>query len=160
MGLEIAFRQAVREDTGLILQFIRELAAYEKLLDQVETTKAVLEEWLFDKEKAEVLFITVDGKEAGYALYFDNFSTFLGRAGLYLEDLFVKPEFRGQGLGKALLARVAQTAIARGCGRVEWTCLNWNRPSINFYRSLGANPQSDWTLYRLAGDALKKLAAE
>ena len=152
------FRFARREDTGLILQFIRELADYEKMLDQVVADEATLEEWLFDKQKAEVLFVMADGKEAGFALFFHNFSTFLGRAGLYLEDLYVKPEYRGQGYGKAILKKLAQIAVERGCGRLEWWCLNWNRPSIDFYLSLGAEPMSDWTVYRIAGDTLTLLA--
>lgn len=152
------FRFSRREDTGLILQFIRELADYEKMLDQVVADEATLEEWLFDKQKAEVLFVMADGKEAGFALFFHNFSTFLGRAGLYLEDLYVKPEYRGQGYGKAILKKLAQIAVERGCGRLEWWCLDWNRPSIDFYLSLGAEPMSDWTVYRIAGDTLTLLA--
>ncbi len=157
--MKTTFRSAVREDTKLILQFIRELAAYEKMPDQVTATEPVLEEWLFDRKKAEVLFILTDGVEIGYALFFHNFSTFLGRAGIYLEDLYVRPEHRGCGYGKALLTEVAKIAVRRGCGRMEWNCLNWNRPSIDFYLSLSAVPQSDWTLYRLAGDTLRRLAA-
>ena len=152
------FRFARREDTGLILQFIRELVDYEKMLDQVVADEATLEEWLFDKQKAEVLFVMADGKEAGFALFFHNFSTFLGRAGLYLEDLYVKPEYRSQGYGKAILKKLAQIAVERGCGRLEWWCLDWNRPSIDFYLSLGAEPMSDWTVYRIAGDTLTLLA--
>jgi GNAT superfamily N-acetyltransferase len=158
--LEVTFRNAVREDTKLILQFIRELAEYEKMRDQVTATEAVLEEWLFDQHKAEVVFLLLNGKEAGYALFFHNFSTFLGRSGIYLEDLYVKPECRGRGFGRALLAKVAAVAAQRGCGRLEWACLDWNRPSIDFYLSLGAEPQSEWTPYRLSGDALRRLAAQ
>lgn len=152
------FRYARREDTPLILQFIKELADYEKMLDEVVADEATLEEWLFDKQKAEVIFVMADGTEAGFALFFHNFSTFLGRAGLYLEDLYVKPEYRGKGYGKAILKKLAQIAVERGCGRLEWWCLDWNRPSIDFYLSLGAEPMSDWTVYRIAGDTLAALA--
>lgn len=154
----IRIRPAVREDVPLILGFIRELAEYEKLSDQVVADEKTLESWIFDKQKAEVLFALADGKEAGFALFFHNFSTFLGRAGIYLEDLFVKPEYRGLGLGKALLRALAQTALERGCGRLEWSCLDWNTPSINFYLSLGAQPMDGWTTYRLTGDTLENMA--
>lgn len=154
----LSFRFAERRDTALILRFIRELAAYEKLLDEVVATEGALEEWLFDKQKAEVIFAVADGREIGFALFFHNFSTFLGRAGLYLEDLYVLPEYRGCGYGKAILKRLAEIAAERGCGRLEWWCLDWNQPSIDFYRSLGAEPMQDWTVYRLAGDTLKNLA--
>ena len=160
MKTELNFRFAVREDTPLILQMIRELADYEKLLDEVVATELVLEEWLFDRQKAEVLFAVAEGKEVGFALYFHNFSTFLGRAGLYLEDLFVLPEYRGRGVGKAILRRLAALAVERGCGRLEWWCLDWNTPSIAFYRSLGAEPMSDWTVYRITGQTLQDLAGE
>ena len=160
MKTELNFRFAVREDTPLILQMIRELADYEKLLDEVVATEPVLEEWLFDRQKAEVLFAVAEGKEVGFALYFHNFSTFLGRAGLYLEDLFVLPEYRGRGVGKAILRRLAALAVERGCGRLEWWCLDWNTPSIAFYRSLGAEPMSDWTVYRITGQTLQDLAGE
>lgn len=152
------FRYAERKDTKLILQFIKELADYEKMLDEVIADEATLEEWIFDKQKAEVIFAVVDGKEVGFALFFHNFSTFLGRAGIYLEDLFVYPEYRGKGYGKALLKRLAAIAIERGCGRLEWWCLDWNQPSIDFYLSFGAKPMKDWTVYRIAGDALRDLA--
>lgn len=156
----LTFRFAQPEDTPLILQFIRDLADYEQMLDQVVATEALLREWIFDRKKAEVIFAVADGAEVGFALFFHNFSTFLGRAGLYLEDLFVKPEFRGKGYGKAILKELSRIAVERGCGRMEWWCLDWNRPSIEFYLSLGAEPMSDWTVYRLAGDTLKKLAEE
>ena len=152
------FRNAQREDTPLILGFIRGLAEYEKMLSDVVADEKTLEEWIFDKQKAEVIFVLENGKEVGFALYFHNFSTFLGRAGIYLEDLFVKPEHRGKGYGKALLRKRAQTAVERGCGRLEWWCLNWNKPSIDFYLSLGAEPMTDWTVYRVAGDTLTELA--
>lgn len=152
------FRKAERADTGLILQFIRDLAEYEKMLDEVVADEATLETWLFDKQKAEVIFAVAEGTEVGFALFFHNFSTFLGRAGIYLEDLFVKPEYRGRGYGKAILKKLASIAVERGCGRLEWWCLDWNKPSIDFYLSLGAEPMSDWTVYRFAGDTLKELA--
>ena len=153
-------RYAREADTALILCFIRELADYEQMLDQVVADEATLHEWLFVKRKAEVLIGEMDGKPVGFALFFHNFSTFLGRAGLYLEDLYVRPELRGRGLGKALLARLAAIAVERGCGRMEWWCLDWNRPSIDFYRSLGAEPMEDWTVYRLTGDTLSNLARQ
>ena len=136
-------RYAERKDTAIILNFIKELALYENMLDQVVATEELLEEWLFDKKAAEVLLAVEDGREVGFALFFHNFSTFLGRAGIYLEDLFVLPEFRGRGFGKALLRKLAQTAIERGCGRLEWACLDWNKPSIDFYLSLGAKPMDE-----------------
>ena len=153
-------RFATREDAGKILAFIKELAAYEKMENEVVATEALLCEWIFDKQKAEVIFAVEDGAEVGFALFFHNFSTFLGRAGIYLEDLYVKPEYRGRGFGKALIKRLAAIAKERGCGRLEWWCLDWNRPSIDFYLSLGAEPMNDWTVYRVAGDALAALAEE
>ena len=156
--MEIRF--ATREDAGKILAFIKELAAYEKMEHEVVATEALLCEWIFDKQKAEVIFAVEDGAEVGFALFFHNFSTFLGRAGIYLEDLYVKPEYRGRGFGKALIKRLAAIAKERGCGRLEWWCLDWNKPSIDFYLSLGAEPMNDWTVYRVAGDALAALAEE
>ena len=154
------YRFAKREDTGLILYFIRELASYEKMLDEVVADEETLKSWIFDKQKAEVIFAMDNGKEVGFALFFHNFSTFLGRSGVYLEDLYVMPEYRGKGYGKGLLKTLAQIAVERGCGRLEWWCLDWNKPSIDFYLSLGAEPMVDWTVYRIAGDTLTKLAAE
>lgn len=158
MSTELRFRFAERKDVSLILKFIKDLAEYEKMLDEVIADELTLEEWIFDKKKAEVIFAVVGGEEVGFALFFHNFSTFLGRAGLYLEDLYVLPEYRGKGYGKAILKRLAEIAVERKCGRLEWWCLDWNKPSIDFYRSLGAEPMSDWTVYRLSGDTLKKLA--
>ena len=152
------FRYADAADTGQILDFIKELAAYEKMSDEVVATEDLLREQIFEKGGAEVIFALEDGKEVGFALFFHNFSTFLGRSGLYLEDLFVKPEYRGKGYGKGLLKQLARIALERGCGRMEWWCLDWNQPSIDFYRSLDAEPMSDWTTYRLAGDTLRKMA--
>ncbi len=158
MDGNLTFKNAERKDTALILRFIKELADYEKMSDQVVADEATLEEWIFDKQKAEVIFALEDGKEVGFALFFHNFSTFLGRAGIYLEDLYVKPECRGKGYGKAILKKLASIAVERGCGRLEWWCLDWNKPSIDFYLSLGAEPMSDWTVYRITGDTLKQLA--
>lgn len=158
MKNELTFRYAQRSDTHLILQFIRALADYEKMSDEVVADEETLEEWIFDKGKAEVLFAVVDEKEIGFALFFHNFSTFLGRAGIYLEDLYVKPEYRGKGYGKAILKQLASIAVERKCGRLEWWCLDWNQPSIDFYLSLGAEPMSDWTVYRMTGDTLNNLA--
>ena len=154
---EVTFRKAVREDVPLILEFIRGLAEYEKMSDEVVATEEILDEWLFDKEKAEVIFTIAEGEEVGFDLFFHNFSTFLGRAGIYLEDLFVKPKYRGNGYGKAILKRLAQIAVERGCGRLEWSCLDWNQPSIDFYLSLGATPMSGWTGYRLTGETLANI---
>ncbi|HNW87140.1 MAG TPA: GNAT family N-acetyltransferase [Candidatus Limiplasma sp.] len=158
--MPLAFRFATQEDTPLILHFIRELAEYEHMLDQVIATESVLSDWLFTQRKAETVFAVLDGVEVGFALFFHNFSTFLGRSGLYLEDLFVKPAYRGQGIGKAIFRELARIAIQRGCGRLEWWCLDWNRPSIDFYLSMGAQPMEEWTVYRLTGDTLQKLASE
>lgn len=160
MEVTMRFRYAERKDTKLILQFIKELADHENMLDEVVADEKTLEEWIFDKQKAEVIFALEDGAEVGFALFFHNFSTFLGRAGIYLEDLYVRPEYRGKGYGKALLKKLASIATERGCGRLEWWCLDWNKPSIDFYLSLGAEPMNDWTVYRIAGDTLYELANE
>ena len=151
-------RTASVEDCGRILQMIRALARYEKMEDQVVATEDLLREWIFEKKKAEVLFATEDGREVGFALFFHHFSTFLGRAGIYLEDLYVMPEYRGKGHGKALLKRLAQITLERGCGRMDWQCLDWNERSIAFYRSLGAEALDDWTGYRLSGKTLEEMA--
>ncbi len=151
---EVTFRFAERKDCKLILDFIKKLASYEKMSDDVVATESLLEEWIFDKKKAEVIFAVVDGKEVGFALFFHNFSTFLGRAGIYLEDLFVLEEYRGNGYGKALLKKLAQITRERGCGRLEWCCLDWNTPSVDFYLALGAERMDDWTTFRLSGDTL------
>ena len=153
----LTYRFANEDDCGLILEFIRALAAYEKMSDEVVATESLLREWIFEKQKAEVIFACEDGKEVGFALFFHNFSTFLGRAGIYLEDLFVLPEYRGKGYGKGLLRKLAQIAEERGCGRLEWWCLDWNKPSIDLYKSLGAEPMDEWTTYRLTGEKLKEM---
>ncbi len=154
----MTFRFACEADTPLILQFIRELANYEHMLDQVTASEDILADQLSRQKKAEVVFAVEEGQEIGFALFFHNFSTFLGRAGLYLEDLYVRPEHRRKGVGKALLKKLASIAVERGCGRMEWWCLDWNRPSIEFYCSLGAEPMEAWTVYRLAGETLEHLA--
>ena len=143
MENKITFRFAKKEDTGLILDFIKKLAIYEKMLDEVVATEDLLKEWIFEKEKAEVIFALYDGKEVGFALFFHNFSTFLGRSGIYLEDLFVLEEYRHKGIGKAVLKKLAEITVERGCGRLEWSCLNWNKPSIDFYLSLNATPMNE-----------------
>ena len=155
---ELSFRCAEEKDCGLILFFIKELASYEKMSDQVIADEDLLHEWIFEKKKAEVIFACEGGKEIGFAVFFHNFSTFLGRAGLYLEDLYIMPEYRGKGYGKGTLKKLAKIAVERGCGRLEWWCLDWNRLSIDFYRSLGAGPMEDWTVYRITGNTLKKLS--
>lgn len=156
----IVIRPAVREDVGRILAFIRELAEYEKLAHEAVADEAGLAAQLFGvTPRAEVLIAEVDGEAAGFALFFHNFSTFLGKPGLYLEDLFVRPAFRGYGLGKRLMVRLAKLAVERDCGRFEWSVLDWNQPAIDFYRSLGAVGMEEWTVQRVAGDALAALAA-
>ena len=154
-----AFRPAVPGDEGLILDFICALAEYEHMSDQVVATPALLREWIFEKQKAEVIFAVAEGREVGFALFFHNFSTFLGRAGIYLEDLFVLPEERGKGYGRALLKELARVTVERGCGRLEWSCLDWNRPSIDFYtKRMRAVPMDEWTVYRLTGETLIEAA--
>ena len=151
-------RFADEGDTALILNFIRELAEYEKMSDQVIATEELLREWIFEKKKAEVIFAVENGTAVGFALFFHNFSTFIGRSGIYLEDLFVRPEYRGRGHGKALIRELARITVKRGCGRLEWCCLDWNKPSIDFYLSLGAQAMDEWTVYRLAGEDLENFA--
>lgn len=160
MDTNLRFRSAAEDDTGLILRFIKALAEFEHLSDKVSADEALLREWLFDKKIAEVIFAVADGKEVGFALFFHSFSTFLGKAGIYLEDLYVIPEFRDLGYGKALMKKLARIAAERGCGRFEWQCLDWNRAGIDFYLSLGAEPLTDWTLYRVSGKSLLDLAYE
>lgn len=152
-----SFRYATREDASLILSFIKGIAEYERMLDLVINTEEMIEQVVFEQKRAEVIFVLEDGKEVGFALFFHNYSTFVGRAGLYLEDLFVWPEYRGKGYGKALFCKVASIAKERGCGRMEWTCLDWNEPSIRFYLSMGATPMDEWTTYRLTADGIDKL---
>ena len=159
MSGQLRIAPATENDLGLILSFIRKLAEYEKLSHMVVATEENIREHVFGPNPvAEVLLAYWDQEPVGFALFFRNYSTFLGRAGIYLEDLFVDPEQRGKGIGKALLIRLAQIAVERGYGRLEWAVLNWNTPSIEFYRSLGAAPEDEWTVYRVTGDALARLA--
>lgn len=157
---ELRIRMATETDIPMILTFIRELADYENMLEEVVATEELLREWLFERRKAEVIFGELAGEPVAFALFFHNFSTFLGRAGIYLEDLYVSPKMRGRGFGKRMLRHLARLAVERGCGRLEWWCLDWNKDSIAFYLSLGAEAMSDWTVYRVAGDGLRKLAEQ
>jgi len=151
---------ATAQDVAVILRFIEKLAEYEKLSHECVATEAALRKWLFGSHPmAEVLLAYWAAEPAGFALYFHNFSTFLARPGIYLEDLFVEPAHRGKGIGKALLIRLAAIATERGCGRLEWSVLDWNKPSIEFYRKLGAVAKDEWTIFRLTGEALHNLAA-
>jgi GNAT superfamily N-acetyltransferase len=153
-------RPATAADTALILDLIRGLAEYERLPNEVIATEELLRGSLFGPvPAAEVVIAEVEGEAAGFALFCHNYSTFLGRRGLWLEDLFVRPAFRGQGIGRALLGHLAEVAVARGCGRLEWSVLDWNESAIGFYRSLGAVPMDEWTTFRVTGDALRRLAA-
>ncbi|HUN70907.1 MAG TPA: GNAT family N-acetyltransferase [Steroidobacteraceae bacterium] len=155
----ITIRPAGRDDVPVVLEFIRDLARYERLEHEVSATEAQLRAALFGERRyAEVVFACRGAEPVGFALYFHNFSTFKGRPGIYLEDLFVRPEARGRGIGKQLLAYLAHTAVERGCARLEWAVLDWNEPSIGFYRSLGAVPMNEWTVFRLTGEALTLLA--
>ena len=159
--MPVSIRPATRDDVALILRFIRELAEYEKLAHEVEATEERLAETLFPADRkpaAECVIAEHEGQPAGFALYFFNYSTFLARPGLYLEDLFVSPSQRGSGVGKALLLHLARIANARGCGRMEWSVLDWNQPAIDFYRSIGAVPMSEWTVFRLTGESLRRHA--
>lgn len=155
---DFKIRFAKKDDVALILKFIKELADYEKLLAQVDATENVLYESLFIKKEAEVIIGEYKEEEIGFALFFQNFSTFIGKSGLYLEDLYIKPEVRGKGLGKEMLSFLAKLAKDRDCKRFEWWCLDWNESSINFYKSIGAKPMENWTVYRLSGDDLDNLA--
>ena len=159
--MSLSIRPATVADVALVLTFIRDLAEYERLAHEVVATEPLLRETLFgERPGAEVVIAELDGEPVGFALFFHNFSTFLGRPGLYLEDLFVRPAARGHGVGRALLARLAAIAVERGCGRFEWSVLDWNEPAIGFYRKLGAVPLDDWTVQRVTGEALHRLAAE
>ncbi|HUU28838.1 MAG TPA: GNAT family N-acetyltransferase [archaeon] len=160
-GSKIDIRQATENDVPLILSFIRELAGYERLSHEVIATEETLRRNLFSERcYAEVIIGSFDSKPAGFALFFHNFSTFLGRPGIYLEDIYVKPEYRQKGIGKALLSFLAGLAQERDCGRLEWSVLDWNEPAIKFYKNLGAVPMDEWTVFRLTGEALDKLAKE
>jgi len=159
--MDVSIRSATERDVPLILELIRGLAEYERLAHQVTATEATLRRALFgSRPGAEVIIAEAGGEAAGFALFFHNFSTFVGKHGIYLEDLFVKPGWRGKGVGRRLLVHLARLAVERDCGRLEWAVLDWNEPAIRFYRGLGAQPMQDWTVFRLAGDTLHQLAAE
>lgn len=160
MKEDISFRFGKKGDGEKLLNLIRGLAEYENLTEELIATGELFEKNLFEKGYAEVIFAVYKGEEIGYALFFHNFSTFLGKAGIYLEDLYIRPDMRGKGFGKALFMKVAETARKRDCGRLEWSCLDWNRPSIDFYLSMGASPMSEWTAYRLGEKALKRLCGK
>lgn len=153
----ISFREATRSDSALILSFIHALADYQKLGSEVTANEGDIIEWVFEKKKAEVIFCLCDGVEVGFAVFYHTFSTMLGRCGIHLEDLYIMPEYRRLGCGKALLRHLASITLERGCARLEWCCLDWNKSSVSFYLSLGATPMNDWTTYRLSGDSLDSL---
>lgn len=157
---KFTIRPAQPEETGLVLEFIKKLAAYEKCSDEVVADEATLYQSLFVEKSAEVVFAEEDGVVIGFALFFHNFSTFVGRKGLYLEDLFIIPEKRGLGYGKAILKYLADIAVERNCGRMEWICLDWNTPSLAFYRSIGALPLDEWTVQRMTEERVKAFAKE
>ena len=157
---QASYRFATQGDVPVILDLIKQLAEYEKAADQVVATEELLHESLFEQRAAEVLLVEVDGRAVGFAVFFTSYSTWLARAGIFLEDLFVLPDERGKGYGKGLLVHLAQIAVERGCGRLEWNCLDWNQPSIDFYLSLGAEKMECWTTYRLEGGTLEALASE
>lgn len=157
---QASYRFATPDDVPVILDLIKQLAEYEKAADRVAATEELLHESLFEQRAAEVLLVEADGHPVGFAVFFTSYSTWLARAGIFLEDLFVLPDERGKGYGKGLLIRLAKIAVERGCGRLEWNCLDWNQPSIDFYLSLGAEKMDSWTTYRLEGDTLEALASE
>ena len=158
MEAKLNIRAAQPNEVGLVLEFIKKLAVYEKCADEVVADESTLYRSLFEEHSAEVVFAEEDGVVVGFALFFHNFSTFVGRKGLYLEDLFIVPEKRGKGYGKALLKHLAQLAVERNCGRMEWICLDWNKPALSVYRSIGAIPMDEWTVQRLTEPALKQFA--
>lgn len=155
---DFKIRFAVKEDTAIILDFIKELAEYEKMLDQVRATIEILKKTIFDDKKAEVILCEYQNKPVGFALFFHNYSTFLGKPGIYLEDLYVRPHMRGKGIGKKMLSFLAKLTIERDCGRLEWWCLDWNKSSVEFYLKIGAKPMNDWTVYRIDGESLNNLS--
>ena len=160
MASDIRIGPATAGDVPAILAFVRALADYEKLAHAVVATEDTIRETLFGpRPSAAVTMARLEGVPAGFAVWFHNYSTFLGRPGLYLEDLFVLPEYRGRGVGRALLTHLARVAVDQGCGRMEWSVLDWNEPAIGFYKSLGATPMEEWTTFRLTGDALRRLAS-
>lgn len=155
----LTIRPATEADVPLLLQFIRDIAEYEKLLDEVVADEAILRDSFFgNRPTAEAIFGELDGKPAAFAVFFENFSTFMGRSGLYLEDLYVRPEFRKQGIGEQMLRHLAGIAVDRGCPRFEWVALDWNEPAIRFYEHLGARQMSEWRIFRMSGSALKNMA--
>ena len=157
---DFKIRFAIESDVLLILSFIKELAEYEKMINDVVATEENLKESLFIRKKAEVLIGEYENKPVSFALFFHNYSTFLGKSGIYLEDLYVKPALRGKGIGKAMLSYLANLTKERNCGRLEWSCLDWNEPSIKFYKLQGAVSMDEWTVYRVYGDALDRLASK
>lgn len=157
---DFKIRFAEINDASLILEFIKDLAEYEKMQNEVTATEGILVESLFEREMAEVIIGEYENKPVAFALFFHNFSTFLGRPGIYLEDLYVKPEMRGKGIGTIMLSFLAKLAIDRKCGRLEWQCLDWNEPAIKFYKQIGAVPMDDWTVYRLHDETLDNLASK
>lgn len=154
----LKIRETTEEDCSLILSLIKEIAEYEKMSDQVVATEESLKESIFRNKRAEVVILELNGEAVGYALYFYNYSTFIGKSGLYLEDIFIKKEARGKGIGKEVFKFLVKKAKEEGCKRMEWTCLNWNEPSIKFYKSLGATPMDEWTIYRLTEKEINKLS--
>ena len=156
----INIRNANINDSATILGFIKELAEYENMSNDVVATEELLKQNIFEKKLAEVIIAEFDNKPVGFALFFHNFSTFLGKGGIYLEDLYVQPAMRGKNIGKTLLSSLAKLAVERDCGRLEWSCLNWNEPSIKFYKSQGAIPMNEWTVYRATGNELNELASK
>lgn len=156
---DFTIRFAERKDAALILAFIKELAEYENMSEEVVATAELLEKTIFEQQKAEVILGEYQGQPVAFALFFYNFSTFLGKPGIYLEDLYVKPEMRGKGIGTLLLSFLAKLTKERDCGRLEWACLDWNEPSIQFYRQMGAVPMDSWTVYRVHQEALQRLAS-
>ncbi len=156
----INIRNANINDSATILGFIKELAEYENMSNDVVATEELLKQNIFEKKLAEVILAEFDNKPVGFALFFHNFSTFLGKGGIYLEDLYVQPAMRGKNIGKTLLSSLAKLAVERDCGRLEWSCLNWNEPSIKFYKSQGAIPMNEWTVYRVTGNELNELASK
>ena len=157
---DFIIRKAEIEDIPVVYELIRGIAEYEKMLDEVENTPEMMKEWLYEKNTAETYLGINNGEVIGFIMFFHNYSTFVGRAGIYVEDLFVKIEHRGKGFGKLLLSFAAHTAVERNCGRLEWTCLNWNTPALDFYKSIGAVKMSEWTVHRLSGDTLSNFAKE
>ena len=154
---KVTFRYAVREDVALILRFIKKLAEYEKIPEAVYATEEFLEEWMFDKQRAEVIFAQIDGKDIGFVFFYQTFPAYLGNGGIYIDDLYVDPEYRGKGYGKQMIKYMARTALERDCGRMEWCCLNWNQSSMDFYRSMGAIPLDECTIFRAPENVLKMI---